>query len=175
MKLSKIKSIVKTRKALMVTDDDTTMWVGDGHALYALFGMPMMSQRQIMQLLDIPDADIEKYAIIQPRAFMGMSFADAATGETPVALLPITIHAGGVPLLPVKTECGIYVLNSHHLSPFDGGDINIHLRYTASRMPYFAVKEGMFISGIIMPQKISEKVMQTLEQIVDLGNVEGTA
>ena len=57
-------------------------------------------------------------------------------------------------------------INEKYLAPFTGDDADIYVRYMEGGNPYFAVKRGFMLYGIIMPIMIGENFADELKQLV---------
>lgn len=60
----------------------------------------------------------------------------------------------------MKTEHGVEFINAVHLIPFadyDSKDLSFNLRHNKLGQPYFAVKNGFMLIGIIEPVKMIDK------------------
>ncbi|MBQ2876988.1 MAG: hypothetical protein IJE25_08255 [Clostridia bacterium] len=167
MKIQKIQSLCKSAKRITVIKDDERyiQWLGEGSCFYPLFKLPRLSAENIFAIFDIPEEKQGKIFFEErdelPRA---VDFSDVSDGET-----IITPEGGGVifegrTLVIFKSSLGVITVDKKYLAPFDD-EVTYYERKTASGQPYIVAKEGMFISGIVMPYNGGNKLGEWLSDI----------
>ena len=174
MKLKKIESIVTPNKNVAIYTTEGAQWLGDGSAMYPIYGMPHLTEENILTMWDIPEGKREKWHFHYGDSMYPEMFADNADGEQLIrrGMLPI-VASGGV-LEPLQTDMGVIFINQRYLAPFDDleNGYELYARLNHKHVPYVAVKEGYALVGIIIPVTVvNDKFIAELEKLIELSRL----
>ena len=168
----KIKQIVqlcrKSGKMIILRGNDDVQWLGDGESMYPLYDAPLYDESSLYAAYDINESQrskiLFKHADIEK---MKICFADEDATETQTDKSDISIEYADRKLAAFHTQEGILFLDKKYLAPLkDMEGAEVFLRYTNDNMPYFAVKLGFMICGVIMPVNIiDEKFTEQLHSL----------
>ena len=181
MKLKAIASMCKRSKQIMLVDIGVdnqccVQWVGDGTAMYPLYGMPHLEEDQIYTLFDVPEKDVGKMMFNSFRTdddeCIGLNFADTDNEEHELEQIGLSLVVGSGIVRPYRTSNGgVLFLDTAALTPInDALDyLTMHERTTRAGQTYVAVKNGLLLQGIIMPMKIEKRqLMNRLLELCDM-------
>lgn len=154
MKIKSILAMIKNKKRIFVTNINETQWIGDGESLYPLFGMPVMTQKQIFQLLDIPQDKQQNYLYVEKSDFNPVVFEDSSKLDKTSEQSTFMIMRKGRVLLPIISDAAeIDFIDMKALTPFeDEEDV-----FVEKRGHCINIKRGMLLIGIIHPVSIIDK------------------
>lgn len=180
MKIKKIIKLCKDAHNLILFTDPkrNIQWLSDGHAIYPLQGCPVFDEDSFCNTYEINDKQRDKivFRINEPLPD-NYDFEDFDEFETDIEKLPLTVCYSSYNTVAFKTEFGIEFINREHLvafSDYDSKDISFCLRTTKKGHPYFVVKNGFMLIGIIEFVKMIDK--KFLDELKDfLRQVEITA
>lgn len=168
MKFKKIITLCKNNKQIRLYDGESEQWISDGYALYPLFNMPKFDEESICRACDITEKQADKMLISYdhglPSAF---DYSDTTPNETPCAREDAIFGR----IIPIITSHGMEFINGNYLLPFEDADddmLYIFERTQESGQPYFVVKQGFALVGIIMPYEcINENFVKRLKNIYE--------
>lgn len=172
MKLSKLSSICKKRKRIVLFDDtsseDNVQWAGDGAAFYELTGLPEFSAESLFTALgfDLSDKDcwILNRRDLDPELInTSMSVEDDDIDATLDPLGSIVFndtelyifHAGGEK----------YLFNKKYFSPLKIDENFSAVIRTTSSCKYLVTFSGMFPTAIICPVSNGTEVKDWLKAL----------
>lgn len=164
MKIKKIIKLCKDAYQLILYVDPVRnmQWLSDGHAIYPLQGCPMFEEDSFCNTYEINDTQRNKIVFRINEELPGCyNFGDNDNLETVAERLPLAVCYSSYNSVALKTEHGVEFINAKHLMPFadyDSKDLSFSLRHTESGQPYFAVKNGFMLIGIIEPIKMIDKI-----------------
>ena len=162
MKIKAVESIIKANRAIYISKGDGCQWIGNGAAMYPLYGLPELSQENIFTMFDIPEDKREKYTFMQIQNARDL---DNYPGEQEVYSLSTSIVASGALLNVYETSRGAVFLDARYLRPFRDDDISVFERIGDNGV-YIAVKKGFFLAGIIAPAAVNAgQVFSDLKRI----------
>lgn len=158
MKLNAVAGICKKIKAVTLMNDEDRQWVGDGYSMYLLpESLPYLSKESICTMLDIPVKQAASFMITEkdfPEAICTEDSDDTERDLTWDADCRVLYLKKD--LLPLKTEEGkVYFIPTKALKPLEDCKVlRLQLRLTTSdERPYIVAKDGLFLVGVIMPQR----------------------
>lgn len=160
MKIKKILSLCKNAGQLTLysNPDRDIQWLSDGRAIYPLIGCPKFDEDSFCNTYEITDSQRKKMAFrINEPLPINFNFDDTDDYETETEKMPLTVTYSTYDAVAYKTQCGIEFANRAHMQPFgdySGRDIVCTLRTDESGVPYFAIKNGFMLIGIVLPLKI---------------------
>lgn len=166
MKIKTVISICKKERHIALVEGAGRQWLGTACALYPLLDAPWFDRESLCATYDIDDAVREKIRFTEGEAPSTLCFETSDQTESAAKSDGMTIGYGGDILRPVHTEQGVMFINEKYLAPFAGDDADIYVRYMKGGTPYFAVKRGFMLYGIIMPVVVGENFADELKQLV---------
>ncbi len=163
MKIKKIIALCKNAGQLILYSDPERdiQWLSDGRAIYPLIGCPKFDEDSFCNTYEITDSQRKKigFRIDEPLP-LNFNFSDTEVYETETQKMALSVTYSTYDTVAFKTEYGIEFANKTHLQPFgdySGRDISFTIRTDNNDIPYFAVKYGFILIGIITPLKIIDK------------------
>lgn len=173
MKLNRLWSLLKQRKAITIMQGEAAQWIGDGFACYPVYNLPQLTERVMQTLLDINDDTWDKFAFYGEDT---VSFAEVDFDEKQIDLSPLTIelHYHGMNLMPLIGGGRIFFIHTKYLKPFDDM-LLLSYAYRKEGGGIIAVNEGLLLSAVIAPVNMSgDKVFEeTLYKLYDLAKRNG--
>lgn len=167
MKIKKIASVCKKTKLIqMHLDNNDVQWIGNGYAMYPLFGLPIMSEENIFKIFDIVDKQAEKFAHAEGN-LIEFCFDDNCENENILVENDITLIIADKVIKSYQTTNGIAFIDTDYLGAFDDmAQVDIYERIGAKGNLYFAIKVGLLLYGIIIPYEcIEEKFVDSIKLI----------
>lgn len=173
MKLKKVTALCHKSKHFCLYDkiDSTgaiTQWLGDGCAIYPLYGLPILNEETICAVFDISEKQRDSISIKQATMPEDINTDDTDAEERAAKEDEISIFYNSSELQPLRTSRGITFIQRKYLDPLDDvmGMVQLFERTTASGQPYIVAKAGLLIAAVIMPYSIKERLITQLEEIV---------
>lgn len=170
MKIKAVESILKTAKTLyLYSGNRHGQWLGDGCAVYPVNNLPVLNEKYLFSLFDIPEEKQSKY-LFQEHGFpKRIDFRDYVENEIILQRVNITINTAGRELEPMFTSKGVVFINTKYLKPFadEPDGFELYERYFSDDgEPYIVAKSGMLVIGIIIPYRIEgDQLLKTLEAL----------
>lgn len=174
MKLKQIESILKPNKNIVLYTTEDAQWIGDGAALYPIYGMPHLTEENILVMWDVPEDKREKWHFRYGDTLHPSMFSDSVDGEQLIERGMSPICQNGGMAEPLKTEQGVLFINQRYLKPFDDleNGYDLYARLSPRGAPYIAVKEGYSLVGIISPMVVvNERFISDLEELLSLSRL----
>lgn len=169
MKLKKIEQIIKTAKHIVVCESPECQWIGDGHSLYPIYDLPHLAQNEFFTMFDIPDAQRGKFGFTLSELPSNFNFKDSDSSEMLLKREDFTLNIQGRTLEILPSRCGLTFIDTKYLKPFIGMENGFSLteRMSTDGTPYIAVKDGLFLIGIILPFDLhdDERLIKTLKDL----------
>lgn len=169
MKLKAIEKICKREKEIVLINDPGGVWLGCGAALYRIYGIDALSVPELRTFWDIGNKAFKDYIVREYDSFPDIfSFEDSTPAEKACDVKKAYIRLGGQTLIPVGVSGGTVFINDSLCDPFfDAREGYLLYERTASDGEiYFAAKNGMFLSAIIMPVKLGADDAKLLKNAV---------
>lgn len=153
MKIKALAALCSKAKTIVLYDDNTRQWVGDGCAAYLLpSAMGKLSSSALTAIFDI---STEKAADMFIRSVdMPESYDTEDDGEDERELIwdenDRILHSGK-DMVPLRTADGkVYLIQAKYLKPImDSDGMRLTLRRRPNGRPYITAKDGMFLVAII--------------------------
>lgn len=166
MKLSKLFTLIKQHKRIVVAQGATAQWVGDGSVLYPVYNLPKLTERTMQTLLDLTGDAWDKFTF-EEHEVLNVSEEDFEKDQTDLEPLNLYINWMGVEYFPLIGGGKIYYIKAKYLKPFSDDTL---LSYSARKNNMIAVNEGLLLSAIIAPVDVSKDTMlhETLYKLYDL-------
>lgn len=176
MKIKKVESILKARKTIITykTTADNCQWIGDGSAFYPIYNLPTLTKENIFAMFDIPESKQDKFYFAERELPEALSFKDTDSTESILERSNYAISTQGRNLEPLKSSQGIIFIDKRYLSPFEKMENGYELyeRTNESGTPYFAVKSGFLLLGIVAPYDlVSDSFIENLENLMNLSRI----
>lgn len=169
MKLKKIEQIIKKAKRIVVFNSPECQWLGDGYACYPMYDLPHLSNGEFFALFDIPDSQRGNFGFSIQDLPSFLNFKDDDQSELLLKREDYTLNIQGRTLEILPSRHGMSFIDTKYLKPFSGAEDGFELyeRISAGGNPYIAVKEGLFLIGIILPFDLhnDEKLIDTLDKL----------
>ena len=171
MIIKNLAAMCRKKKRVYVFEDEARdiQWVGDGSAIYPMYGIPHMEDEQMLILFDVPEDKRKTYAVFHHEEMLpGYSVEDGAADNL-VENYPISIGEASGVWYPVSTSSGIAFYAAEVFKPImDKPQAKLYERYTRKGDLYFVAKDGMLVEALIFPAQIKEEELAaTLGQICD--------
>ena len=161
MKVKKIAAQVKARGILILYDHTDaegvlSQWIGTGAAAYPITGMPYLEPEHLVNMLDLSKKDLDKINVMQRELPEDMP-RDAVEGEVMPMEAPFRLLHQGREVLIYQREGDAYFVDRALLGPIwsEYDEAELWLRFRTDGTPYFAVKNGLLVVGLVMPMDMS--------------------
>ena len=163
MKLKALGSLCSRVKQIVLYDEARELWIGDGVAAYRMpDALRDVSESAITAIFDIPSEKAADFLIRR----IGMP-ESLCTGDTDTSGdqeldfdLSMRIVWAGTDYLPLRTKLGrTYLIRTKYIKPIeDAEQIRFSLRHqnAGDGWPYIAAKDGMFLTALILPERIGD-------------------
>ena len=173
MKINRLWSLLKQRKAITIMRGESAQWVGDGFSCYPVYNLPELTGRIMQTLLDIKDDAWDKFAVYKEYT---VKFTEEDFYQEQIDLTPLSVelHYHGMDVMPLVGGGKIYYIQTKYLKPFEN-TLLLSYAYRKEAGGVIAVNEGLLLSAIIAPVDMSkDKVFEeTLYKLYDLTKHQG--
>ena len=164
MKLKSLASLIKKKKVVSLYDDEANgeQWLRAGDAIYLLSRLPWFGDlEQLLTILDIPKKEQEKLVMNHGPLPEGLSFKDDWSGERELLNSDLELKLGSLELYPARTSMGLRFYEKQYMNPLRdlGDNYELKERRTNDDSPYIAVKQGLCIRAIIIPDALEKTKM----------------
>lgn len=172
MKLKTIAALCKKSQNIVIMEkpagggDRVEQWIGDGYALYPVYGLPYLDEEGVFTIFDVPEKQREKYSFHSGALPEGMRFSDTDRNERIIEDEKISIIAAGRTLKPLQTRGGLVFIDAKYLTPLADmlEVLELYERVKDSGQAYIAAKAGFILVAVIMPYDIvSEEFVKQLQ------------
>lgn len=177
MKMKEIASLCKKSKRIYLynvpdaSNEVVTQWIGNGSAVYPLYGVSYLDKKTILQVFDIPEDKHSSYFFHENEELpKGINFMDADEFEVKTERYGFPLILSGEVIQPHTVADSIAFFDLKYLAPVNSGDYSpdIFERLTDKGTPYYALKIGMLIVGIVMGyDAITLNVTEHLEHLAE--------
>lgn len=166
MKLSKVYSIIKREKELLIQDGiNESQWVGTTNAIYQISGLPAFTPDNLFQLMGVAEDKKEKFTLYENG--FNTSLDDMVSSEKDAFAGRVHIKSGDEEYIPVTTTEGLVFIEEKYLEPvYDMPQLRLYERKSIDGSLYIAVKSGMWIFALIEPKRLLSR-----EAIIELENI----
>lgn len=173
MKLKQIESILKRNKNVIMYDAGGVQWLSDGAALYPVFGMPKLSEENLLTMWDVPEDKRSKWHF-HVASSIGQDIRDTVEGEYIAKRDMSPVCFKGEIVEPLEMEEGVIFISQRYLRPFDDieNGYELYIRHSSGGVPYVVVKEGYVLVGAVMPMMVIDKAfVDELERLLELSKM----
>lgn len=175
MKMKKIVNLCKSSGHMYLYNGDVQM-LGDGKSLYYLDDCPKFTPATLCSAHDITEKQAEKmifkFESCPPAAF---SVHDVLPDETLCEPFSTGIAIRAKRYTAYRTSQGVAFVDEKYLEPFfaDGDVFEVYEREADLGQIYFAVKIGMFLEAIVLPDAnvINETLLAELDELCGLCDI----
>ena len=171
MRFKAVISLCKKAKQVVLCDHKGVQWIGDGAALYAMYDMPKLDEGAICAVCDITDSQAEKIHFMELSNPKKISLANIEPEEVLLDQEALVLKKGTLELLGYRTTTGMEFIDAAYMRPFGNVEsdlLDVYERRTPDGDPYFAVKAGLILLGIVTPVRvINDGFMEDLRRIAD--------
>ena len=154
MKIKAVGAICGKVKQIVINDQGSRQWIGDGMAAYALpDNFPEINESSACMLFDIETDKAADY-YIRRQALAGFNVADDDDGEEHLDYdTDRRLIVDGKDLLPVSMpHRKTFFIQTRYLKPLkDAEQLQLFLRDAGTESPYIVAKDGMFVVAVIVP------------------------
>lgn len=154
MKISKIWSLLKQQRKILVMQGEDCQWISDGFAAYPLYDLPLLTESTAQLLLDVNDKAWDNFSY-EFKNKPPFSEADNEINELPLKVSELSIVYRAAELIPLIGGEYIFYIPSKHLNPFSDTVLSFFYRPNDHMI---AVKEGLVLRGVINPCLCSSDV-----------------
>ena len=157
MKTKKIIDLCKDSNILTIySPPDDIQWISDGYAIFPLEGFPKVTPATLCDMYDIPESKRKKMLLREEYTFpAGIDFDDRSA-QKEVAPISVALRIAGNTHIPYLSNRGVAFVDTRYLAVYDTADqdyLQLYERFEPGGIQYFAIKIGMILSGIILPNK----------------------
>ena len=174
MKIKSVSAICKANRSIILYEGESCQWIGDGAAIFPLFGLPKMTEEHIFTMFDVPENKRDGFYFKSYEETQPFCFEDIDVAEQLLDRATLSIYTKGRTLEPLKTSLGITFINERYLQPFSDapGGFEFYERISPSGQVYIAVKVGFMLYGLILPYDIvSDDFVQDLDSLLKLSEI----
>jgi len=154
MKIKAVAALCSKVKQIVIQDQRTRQWIGDGAAAYVLpDNFPELDEASVCTMFDIETEKAANY-YIRRESLSGFSTVDNDDEEEWLDYSENRrLLIDGKDLLPVTmSQCKTFFIQTKYLKPLaDTEQLQLFLRGGGTDRPYIVAKDGMFVVAIIMP------------------------
>jgi hypothetical protein len=169
VKYAKIGSLLKREKRIILYDaPGGDQWIGDGCAVYPLFGLPELDEESTCTIFDVSAKQLEKIYFLRTKMPEGISLEDTHPAENMLEKGDLIINTGGYSLVPLETQNGMTCIDAKYLAPFsDVLDVVELYERPANGTIHIAVKAGLMLAGIILPttHAVKKEFVEQVERL----------
>ncbi len=159
MKKEEIISICKKNNYLYRGICDEVQWIGTDQAAYPLFDLPIMTDNQLLNFLDVEENKQEKYAFYDRSDKITKLLDDSEEKDREIIFKNIGLSLGDQRAQVYATTDGndFIFIDPVLLKPFKdiSAGYSLYVRYPNPLSPTVIVKKGMLPIGLIFPITIS--------------------
>ena len=167
MKFKQIIALCRRSRTVCIYNrfdgEGLTQYIGDGMAIYACHGLPMMDADTVLQLFDVPDRERNEWtvcAIPIPDSALDI-VGDRYPGEQQLRPGNISIAAGGAQYMPLFLQSGPPIwIDRQMLAPITG-DYTLY-----KRGEIVAAKSGLFFLAALPAINLDGALITEFEDIL---------
>lgn len=143
-------------------------WMGDNFCMFPLRRFPHLDESTLYAMLDLSTKEAEKISYYHSADPGGLDFADqvnrpegaregplggVAEAELMLERAPFSLLSGGREMQPLFGAEWPLFIDTTYLGPVaDESGVELYLRIAPGGAPYIAIKSGLVLVGIILPQ-----------------------
>lgn len=162
MKLKNIESCLKGSSVISTFDVNGVQWIGSGRAFFPLPEEMTFSPEALALILNL---DTKKQEVAtRTAANFPFDFSDSFTGEEQPGRRFFNIETPDGVFEPIDTSDGLIFVPVDCFKPFakdKDKQYDVLIRRDKNGWPYVAVKEGMFLAGVIVARCVFDDKFYT--------------
>lgn len=170
MIIKNIARLCRERKRICLYDDQNggCQWIGDGSAAYPLFGMPVIDERTVFAVLDIPEDKRDGYLVSYSAWPERLNSGDEDDTERVLSPSDCGLVFKDMKLMPARTGRGLWFYDPKYRNPLrDLENVELYERTASDGGLYLAAKTGLLLRAVIMPKLPEpEKLERELETLL---------
>lgn len=169
----KIAGFIKQRKFVRVCDFDGMQWIGDGAALYPIFGMRALDDKELVHFLDLDPDDIEVRHTVE----LPIDLSTDTIDETFINDRGRDVVLCGELCRTYYTERGALFFASRYFAPVEKDktidvSTDAYLRVSernGKQFPYIVLKKGIYVFAAICPMDTwsNDTAMKDFRKLAD--------
>lgn len=173
MKQGKVVGMIKRAKSLIVLERDGEQWIGPGGCYWRMDGAPLLTKpEEFFSLYDVKRETGESYYTDFDIFPAELDHRDFTPGEEEAQPLTATVTWKGVEYRAFRWQSEILFCRAEYLTPAErkDGEIVQHTVRRSERLGlYIAVKEGLFLAGIVFPSDMgADNKLDFAGELVDI-------
>lgn len=166
MKLKDISRLCAKSHEICICDMRGAQWLGDGHAMYPVFGLPELDVDTAPAVLDFNEEKAEALDVRNVYLEDRYNMREADDYEEALTGVVLRFLHGGGQLDAWRTESGgIVLIDPIYTKPYfadDAAEPTLYLRRRDNGDNYVIGKSGMFVTAIITPEDPDAKTADDL-------------
>lgn len=168
MKIKKLARLCSARKRIQLFDGDTVQYIGDGSAVYPIWGMPELDEESLMVVFDIPEKKQKDFFVSREPAPAGINLKDVDETEQLVERLGLEID--GMVLL--RTGRGLAMIDGRYLAPVeDEENLELYERTGKDGVRVIVAKAGFDLLALIFELPVTAEFVDRLTELMELAAV----
>lgn len=165
MKIKKLARLCSGRKRIQLYDGDKVQYIGDGSAIYPVWGMPDLDEESLMVVFDIPEKKQKDFFVSREPTPQGINLGDVDETEQMVERLDLEIDG----MMLLRTSRGLAMVQGKYLSPIeDEENIELYERTGANGAQYIAAKSGFDLIALISVVQVTTGFVDKLAKLLEL-------
>lgn len=165
----KIKSVVdickKSGFMYLIMDKDGIQWLGDGVAYYPLVNAPVFDEESIYSTFDITEKAAEGIIFRNEEIPEGFNFGTDCDGEMYAERNDVVVSYRNKEYYIYHTEDGALYVNVNYLRPLEKDNVEVYIRYTKDKKPYFVYKLGYMVQAVVAPVTFDSRHKEFFENL----------
>ena len=168
MKIKKLARLCSARKRIQLFDGETVQYIGDGSAVYPVWGMPELDKESLMVVFDIPEKKQKDFFISREPAPESINLKDL--DETEQLVERLGFEMDGMVLL--RTGKGLAMIAGKYLAPIeDEENLELYERTGKDGAQYIAAKAGFDLLALISEVQVTAEFVDKLADLLELAAV----
>lgn len=163
MKIKEVIKNCKRHKCINVIYAEDGKWMGDGQAFFLMPKQLNLEKDNIALLYDFSESEQEKIIYsARNETDTAFNFYDDDETETDIRIADLSINLNGKRYQIIETDTGILAIDGKYLEVLTGHNMAIKKRETEDGTPYIVIKEGLILTGVIIPEKVMNDILKNL-------------
>ena len=165
VKIKKLARLCSARKRIQLYDGDKVQYIGDGSAIYPVWGMPDLDEESLMVVFDVPEKKQKDFLVSRDPTPRGINLGDVDETEQMVERLDLEIDG----MMLLRTSRGLAMVQGKYLSPIeDEENIELYERTGANGAQYIAAKAGFNLMALISVVQVTAGFVDKLAELLEL-------
>ncbi len=165
MKIKKLARLCSARKRIQLIDGEKVQYIGDGSAIYPVWGMPELDNESLMVVFDIPEKKQRDFFVSREPVPEGINLKDV--DETEHLVERLGFEMDGMVLL--RTDKGLAMIAGKYLAPVeDEENLELYERTGKDGVQYIAAKAGFDLLALISEVKVTAEFVDKLAELLEL-------